>query len=51
MKEQISIRGPMAPLRARSKAPSREPKPYLSHRPGLSGRLRRLRIWVRAVAA
>lgn len=35
-------------FRACSRAPRREPQPYLSRRPGLRGRLLRLRAWLAA---
>jgi hypothetical protein len=51
MKKTMPSKSPENSLRARSRAPRKEPQPYLSHRPGLSGRVKRIQEWVRAVAA
>lgn len=47
MKKQAN-QGKRGALRACSKARRREPQPYLSRRPGLRGRLLRLRAWLAA---
>ena len=43
MKQPSSAANRSPALRAKSKAPWKQPQPYLTHRPGWRGRLLRLR--------